>query len=338
MKIDAMTLGANLAGVPEQAKAAEARGYDGWFTGETGHDAFLTSALAAEHTSELEIGTGIAVAFSRNPMTMAYSAYDLQELSQGRFVLGVGSQIKAHIEKRFSQEWSHPAPRMREFVSAMRAIWAAWGDGEKLDFRGDYYQHTLMTPFFSPEGHEFGAPEVYLAAVGPKMTEVAGEVCDGILCHAFSTDRYLREQTLPRLEEGAARAGKSLDDIAVNLPVFVVTGRDEDEYARVEQGVKQQIAFYGSTPAYRAVLETHGWGDLQGELNTLSKQGEWEQMADLIDDEMLDAFAVRGEPGEIAGKIVARLGDVVDRVSLYTDFEFDEQTWDDFRSGLHAGA
>ncbi len=334
MKIDGMTLGADLASVPDEARTAEARGYDGWFTGETSHDPFLTMGLAAEHTDSMEIGTAIAVAFPRSPMHVAYTANDLHALSGGRFVLGLGSQIKPHIEKRFSATWSHPAPRMREFILALKAIWNAWNDDAKLDFRGDFYTHTLMTPFFSPGPNPHGRPAVYLAAVGPKMTEVAGEVADGFLAHGFTTERYLREHTLPNLERGARKAGRDVSEVAVSLPVFVVTGRDEAERANVEQGVKAQIAFYGSTPAYRAVLEAHGWGDLQDELNALSKQGQWGEMGGLIDDEILDAFAVQGEPGEIGGLIRARYGDVVDRVSLYTGFQYDDAQWEQFLSGL----
>jgi probable F420-dependent oxidoreductase len=317
VKIDG-SLMAPLAELPAQAKALEAAGYDGGITAETGHDPFLPLLLAAEHTERLELITAIAVAFARNPMTVAVTANDLQLASRGRLLLGLGSQVKAHIEKRFSMPWSHPAPRMREFILALRAIWQSWNTGEKLDFRGDFYQHTLMTPFFSPGPNPHGAPRVLLAAVGELMAEVCGEVADGILVHAFTTERYLRERTLPAIERGLARAGRSREGFEVVFPAFMVTGETEEEMAASAGLVRQQISFYGSTPQYRAVLELHGWGDLQGELNALSKQGRWGEMSELIEDGMVDAFAVRGRPTGIAELFLQRYGDVVDRVSLYT--------------------
>src|ERR1019366_4796383 len=264
MEIDG-GIGFDPSGVIEAAKQAELVGYDGFWVPETGHDPFLPLVLAAEHTERIKLGTGIAVAFARNPMNLAVMANDLQTLSQGRFLLGLGSQIKPHIEKRFSMPWSHPAPRMRELILAIRAIWATWDTGEKLDFRGEFYTHTLMTPFFVPEKNPYGHPKILLAAVGELMTEVAGEVGDGLLVHGFSTERYIREVTLPALERGAAKAGKSRADLTVSYPGFVVTGATEADVAAAAQAVRQQIAFYGSTPAYRPVLELHGWGDLQTE-------------------------------------------------------------------------
>jgi len=254
-------------------------------------------------------------------------ANDLQILTEGRFLLGMGSQIKPHITKRFSMPWSHPAPRMREFILAMRTIWDCWNNGTKLDFRGEFYQHTLMTPFFDPGPNPHGSPKVFLAGVGELMTEVAGETCDGFLCHGFTTERYLREVTLPALERGLARSGRTLADLEVSGPMFVVTGTTEEEMAESAKGTRRQIAFYGSTPAYRGVLELHGWGDLQTELNVLSKQGEWVAMGDLIDDEMLRTFAVVAEPGELAAALHARYGDVVDRISFYAPYQSDPETW-----------
>jgi probable F420-dependent oxidoreductase len=321
----------------QTAKDAEAIGYDGAWTAETSHDPFLSCVLAAEHTTTLDIGTSIAVAFARTPMVLAQTANDLQTFSQGRFILGLGSQIKPHIEKRFSMPWSHPAPRMREFVSAMRAIWDSWHNGTKLDFRGDFYTHTLMTPFFDPGPNEHGPPKVFLAGVGEKMTEVAGEVCDGFLCHGFTTERYLREVTLPALERGRAKAGKTLDGFEICGPSFVVSGTNEEELAAAAKGTRQQIAFYGSTPAYRGVLDIHGWGGLQEELNAMSKQGQWEAMGDLIDDEILNTFAVVGEPEQIAPELLKRYGDVVSRLSFYTPYKSDPERWDAVRKTLQAG-
>jgi probable F420-dependent oxidoreductase len=313
--------------MPSAARELEELGYDGVFTAETSHDPFLPITLAALETERIELGTGIAVAFARNPMSTAVVANDLQLYTEGRFILGLGSQIKPHIEKRFSMAWSHPADRMREFILAMRAIWATWNEGDKLDFRGDFYRHTLMTPFFNPGPNPYGTPKVFLAAVGERMTEVAGEAADGILLHGFTTERYVREVTLPALERGWARAGKQRDDFELSGPMFVVTGTNDEEFEAARSGTKQQIAFYGSTPAYRGVLELHGWGDLQTELNRLSKQGDWVQMGELIDDEMLGTFAVTGEPEEIPAKLLSRYGDIVDRVSFYAPYRSDPERW-----------
>ena len=309
------------------ARSLEAAGYDGAWSAETSHDPFLPHVLAAEATERLELGTGIAVAFGRSPMTLANTAWDLQVQSEGRFLLGLGSQIKPHITKRFSMPWSSPADRMREMILAIRAIWDCWDGDGKLDFRGDFYTHTLMTPFFNPGPCPYGHPKVFVAAVGPKMTQVAGEVADGMLCHGFTTASYLQEATLPALATGLAKAGRSRSDLELSIPAFVVTGTDEAEMARSATGVRRQVAFYGSTPAYRPVLEHHGWGDLQGELNHLSKQGAWDAMGDLIDDEVLDTFAVVAEPHAVAEALLARWGGLVDRISFYAPYETDRDTW-----------
>ena len=326
MKIDG-GIGTNLHEVAAQATKAEADGYDGVFTGETSHDPFLPIAVAASATTGLDYGTGIAVAFARNPMTLAMLANDLQAATKGRFFLGLGSQIKPHITKRFSMPWSHPAPRMRELVLAIRAIWQTWETGEPLAFRGEFYTHTLMTPFFNPGPNEFGTAKILLAGVGEVMTEVAGEVADGFLAHAFTTERYLREVSLPALERGAAKAGKTRADLTVSYPGFVVTGADEASTLAADQGVRQQIAFYASTPAYRPVLELHGWGDLQSELNTLSKRGEWVQMGELIDDDVLSAFAIVAPLDEVASEVRKRFGGLVDRFSFYAPYKVPADQW-----------
>src|SRR3954466_15174437 len=223
-----------LAQSGQSAREAEAAGYDGVWAAETSHDPFLNLLLAAEATERIQLGTSIAVAFARSPMTTAVTANDLQSFSRGRFILGLGSQIQPHITKRFSMPWSHPAARMRELVLAMRAIWSSWQDGTKLDFRGDFYTHTLMTPFFNPGANPYGPPKVLLAAVGEKMTEVAGEVCDGIIIHGFTTERYVREVTMPAIDRGLARAGRARSDFQVSGPLFVVTGDDEKSFATAE--------------------------------------------------------------------------------------------------------
>lgn len=316
-------IGSDLAKAAEAAKGQEDLGFDGLWAAETNHDPFLALTLAAEHTERIQLGTGIAVAFARSPMTLAQTAYNLNAFSEGRFLLGLGSQIKPHITRRFSMPWSHPAARMREFILAMRAIWTSWEEGSKLDFRGDFYEHTLMTPFFNPGPNPFGAPKVFLAAVGELMTKVAGEVADGMLCHGFTTESYLREVTLPALGSGLDASGRTRSDIQLSLPSFVVTGTTDEERAAAAKGVREQIAFYGSTPAYRGVLEHHGWGDLQGELNALSKDGRWVDMGERITDEMVDTFAVVAEPDAVAAGLLARFGDLVDRVSFYLPYRAD---------------
>jgi probable F420-dependent oxidoreductase len=327
VKVDGGIGGSSFAAIARAAQELEGIGYDGAWSAETSHDPFFPLLIAAEHTERLELGTGIAVAFARNPMTLANVGYDLQAYSGGRFILGLGSQIKAHVEKRFSMEWSHPAARMRELVLAVRAIWECWNDRTPLRFEGEFYRHTLMTPFFDPGPNPHGNPAVFLAAVGERMTEVAGEVADGIILHGFTTERYVREVTLPALERGWAKAGRQRADFQLSGPLFVVTGTDEEELAKARAGTKQQIAFYGSTPAYRGVLELHGWGDLQTELNRLSKQGEWVQMGELVDDDVLAAFAVVGEPEEIPELLLQRYGDLVDRVSFYAPYQSDPARW-----------
>jgi probable F420-dependent oxidoreductase len=336
MKVDG-GISFDTANSAQSARDAEEAGYDGAWTAETSHDPFLACLLAAEHTERLEVGTSIAVAFARSPMTLAQTANDLQSFSQGRFILGLGSQIKPHIEKRFSMPWSKPAARMREFISAMRAIWDCWHNDTKLAFRGDFYTHTLMTPFFNPGPNQYGTPKVFLAGVGELMTEVAGEVCDGFICHGFTTERYLREVTLPALERGRAKAGKTMDGFEITGPSFVVTGTTEEELAKARQGTKQQIAFYGSTPAYRGVLDLHGWGGLQDELNALSKQGKWVEMGELIDDEILTTFAVVGEPEEVAPELLKRYGDCITRINFYTPYKSDPDRWRGIMGTLQQG-
>jgi probable F420-dependent oxidoreductase len=336
MKIDG-NIGTDLRNVAQNARDVEAAGYSGAWTAETSHDPFLPLLLAAEHTESLELGTSIAVAFARNPMTLANTAWDLQAYSGGRFILGLGSQIKPHITKRFSMEWSHPAPRMREMILAIRAIWNTWLTGEKLDFRGEFYTHTLMTPFFAPSASDldgFGPPKIFLAGVGELMTEVAGEVCDGFICHGFTTEKYLREVTIPALERGRAKAGTTMEGFEIIGPSFVVTGATDEEIEAAADGTRQQIAFYGSTPAYRNVLDIHGWGGLQDELNSLSKQGEWAKMGTLIDDEVLNTFAVVGEPEAIAPELSRRYGDVIQRISFYAPYHSDPDRWSAVMSAL----
>jgi probable F420-dependent oxidoreductase len=323
VQVDAVAeFSANPLEVEAAALAAEADGYAGITVPETQHDALLALSLAARATERITLQTGIAVAFSRNPMTLAMQANDVQLVSGGRLELGLGSQVKAHIERRFGMPWSRPAARMEEFVSAVRAIWKCWETGERLRFEGEFYTHTLMTEFFDPGPNPHGNPPILLAAVGERMTEVAGRVSDGLLAHALTTESYLREVTFPALTR--ARGG-SLDGFVVTLPVFSVLGADPQARAKAEAGVRRQIAFYGSTPAYRPVLDHHGWGELAEKLNRLSRQQAWDEMATAIDDDVLAAFALAGTPAELAARIEERYGDLADRVSLYTPYDVDPE-------------
>ncbi len=314
MKVDG-GLPTDLGAVPSRIRELEQAGFAAAMTAETAHDPFFPLVLAAEHSERIDLMTSIAVAFARTPMNLANVGHDLNAYSKGRLILGLGSQIRPHITKRFGMPWSHPAKRMREFIQAMRAIWACWHEGERLRFQGEFYSHTLMTPMFSPTDTEHGAPRVFLAAVGPLMTEVAGEVADGLIVHPFTTASYMRAVTLPAIERGLATAGRGRDNFEIAYPGFIVSGQDERTFEETKRAVKKQISFYGSTPAYRPVLESEGWGDLQLELNRMSKQGQWDEMGELITDEMLDAFAVVGEPGDLARGVLDRYGDVVDRMS-----------------------
>ncbi|KDE99114.1 F420-dependent oxidoreductase [Mycolicibacterium aromaticivorans JS19b1 = JCM 16368] len=336
LKVDRGVI-SRLAGVAEGAREVERLGYDGCWTAEISHDPFLPLTLAAEHTTEIELGTSIAVAFARNPMTVANIGWDLQDYSKGRLLLGLGTQIKPHIEKRFSMPWSHPTRRMGEFVTALQEIWACWRNGTKLSFDGEFYTHRLMTPMFVPEQHPYGSPKVMIAAVGELMTQMCGEVADGLIAHAFTTKRYFDEVTIPALERGMATSGRSRSEFQVMAPVFVVTGADEAEMAAAAAGSRKQIAFYASTPAYRKVLELHGWGDLQTELHRLSLDGQWDTMATLIDDEILSTFAVVAPLDGLAAALKERCDGIIDRVMIGLPPSAPEETvrafLDEVRSG-----
>jgi probable F420-dependent oxidoreductase len=306
-------IGGDLSDASDRAGQAESAGYQGVWTSETGHDPFLPLALAARSTEHVQLGTAVAIAFARTPMTTAYVAWDCNAVSHGRFILGLGSQIKAHIEKRYSMAWSHPAARMREYIAALRAIWDAWQNGAKLSFRGDFYTHTLMTPMFSPRANDFGPPKVFLAAVGAGMLRVASESADGLVVHPFVTERYLNEVIVPVVDSGLATSGRSRDAFQIMVLPLVVTGRTEGERQAADTAVRKQLAFYGSTPAYRDVLELHGWGALQEELHDMSLRGLWDEMSTLIDDKVLEALAVVGEPDQIGSLVAARYGGIADR-------------------------
>jgi probable F420-dependent oxidoreductase len=315
----------------------EAIGYDGAFSFEAKHDPFLPLAVAAEHTHRLRLGTAVAIAFARSPMNLANLAWGMQLLSAGRFLLGLGSQVRPHVEQRFSMPWSKPAGRMREIVLALRAIFAAWQRGERLDFRGEHYRHTLMIPAFDPGPSPFGPPPVFVGGFGPRMCEVAGETADGFIAHPFNTRESLRQRVLPALERGLAKSGRTRAQLEVICATLVVTADDERDLARVALAAKKQLAFYGSTPAYRQTLDVHGWGDLHGELNRLSKLGRWDEMASLVPDEVLAAIAVVGPRREIAGKLRARLFGIADGVSLTNNRAPDAAHWADVVRELKRG-
>jgi probable F420-dependent oxidoreductase len=310
--------GGALDGVAEAARAAEEAGFDGISYAELTSDPLLHLTLAAGATSRIDLATNLMVAFARSPMTLAVQARAVQDYSRGRLVLGLGSQIRPHIERRFSMPWSAPAARMAEFVAAMRAIWAAWRTGERLDFRGNFYTHTLMTPMFTPPTL-YADPKVFVAGVGERMTETAGAAADGLLVHAFTTERYLREVTVPALARGAASREEDPGALEVVASTFLVTGRTEEDMAASARTIRDQIAFYASTPAYRPVLALHGWEELGAELNRLSKSSEpdrWSVMGGLVDDDVLDAFAVVAEPDRVARRLAERGAGVVTRHSV----------------------
>jgi probable F420-dependent oxidoreductase len=322
MKIDTTIMGSLLDG-GSRAATAEELGFDGVWVAETGHDPFLALGSAASVTSAVTLGTNIVVAFARSPMTTAMSANDIQLMSHGRFILGLGSQIKPHITRRFSMPWSSPAARMKEYVEALRAIWRSWHDGERLAFEGEFYRHTLMTPMFSPGPSEFGPPPVYVAAVGERMLAVAGEVADGLLCHPFTTGRYLSAVITPAL----TRARGDLDGYAICGMPIVVTGRDEAEQATAAAAAKRQIAFYASTPAYRPVLDLHGWGEVHEEMHALSLQGGWAEMGERLDDEILETVAVVAEPEQVADALRERFGGLLTRCALSSSAGVDPSVW-----------
>ncbi len=328
---------ADLASPGEQFGELEALGYDGAFTYETKHDPFLPLVLAADRTTTLRLGTAVAIAFARSPMLLANIAYDLQDVSKGRFVLGLGTQIRPHIQHRFSMPWSRPSARLRELVQAVRAIWDAWEGVAPLDFRGEFYTHTLMTPAFDPGPARFGRPAIHLGGVGPQMTSVAAEVGDGVLVHPFSTRASLRDLTMPAIARGLARAGRERSDLEVVVVNLIATGRTGSDLDESIAAVRGQLAFYASTPAYAKVLECNGWESVHSRLNALSKQGRWNDMPALITDEMLEAVAIVGRREEIAGLLRAKVSGIADSVSLECTRRPDPEQFADICAGLKAG-
>jgi probable F420-dependent oxidoreductase len=324
--------------IQELAISTQRSGFDAIWSSEAKHDPFLPLLVAAEATSTLTVGTSIAVAFARSPMTLAQTAYDLQLLTKGRFILGLGSQVKPHIQRRFSMPWSKPAPRMREYVQALKAIWVAWQEETPLRFVGEHYKHTLMTPFFAPNPHSYGPPPVYVAAVGSVMTKVAGEVADGVILHGFTTRRYIEEVSLPAVSAGLKQGDREDGACAISLMGFVVSGDTSEEMDRAAAAVRQQIGFYGSTPAYRPVLELHGWGELAETLSDLAREGgdAWATMGEHIPDAVLEQFAVIAPRNELAEAITQRFEGVLDRFSFYVPYEVPNGFWDPVVSDLRS--
>lgn len=329
MKVDYYLPPSLFPAAADAARRAQRLGFDGFFTAETTHDPFLPLAVAATAGDRLDLGTAIAVAFPRSPMVIAQTAWDLAAATNGRFILGLGTQVKAHITRRFSTVWDSPGPRLRDYILSLRAIWNSFQTGEPLRYEGPYYRFSLLTPFFNPGPIDHPDIPIAIAGVNTYLCRLAGELCQGFHVHPFHTVKYLDEVVIPAIAEGAAAAGRSPEDVELITTVFVVTGRDEKEMDRMREAVRQQIAFYASTPSYRVVLETHGW-DVGDRLNQLSRRGEWEEMTRLIPDEMIEEAAVVAPPEELGAAIKRRYGNRVERVGYYTlmgDGLFTEDQW-----------
>ena len=321
MKVTYRLASKDLSSVPAEAAWAESMGYDGISKNETDHDSFMALTLAATSTTKATLQTSVAIAFPRSPMITAYTARDLQDLSRGRFRLGLGTQVKGHIERRFSTSWEAPGPRLREYVQALRHIWRSWETGERLDFQGKHYRHTLMTPFFSPGPSDYPTPEVFTAAVNAYNCQVAGEVADGLMLHSLTSPDYVRNVVRPGLSKGAERAGRAINDLKVSGGGFIITGPNRSSIRAVQADVRQRIAFYASTRTYFPVLAAHGFEETGQQLHEMSLQGRWAEMGEQVGDEMLDAFSVSGEYDEIADEFASRYGGLLDEVSftLYTE-------------------
>jgi len=317
MKLDVHVTDYDLKKLPEYAREAEVLGYDCLWTVETQHDPFLPLAVAASATASIKLGTAIAVAFPRSPMILAYTAWDLQEASNGRFILGLGSQVKAHNERRFSVKYESPGPKLREVVLALRAIWDSWQNGMRLDFHGQFLTFDLMTPFFSPGPITYPKIPIFVAGVNAYMCRMAGEVCDGLHVHPFHSAKYLQDTVHPQVEEGLRSSGRSRAEFTFATSAFVVVADNEAERRANARWAKQQIAFYASTRTYLPVLAAHGWESVSSQLHKKSMEGDWEGMAELITDEMLDTFAVIAPADEIGKKLQERYTGLIDRLALY---------------------
>lgn len=301
--------------IGQMAAQLEQAGFDGAYSFEGQNDPFISLTAAALKTQKMQLMTSIAVAFARNPMSLAYLGNDLQLLSEGRFTLGLGTQVKAHVERRYSMSWGKPVTRMREIVIAIKEIWRCWQTGERLRFEGEYYQHTLMNPTFSPEPNPFGVAKIFLAGVGPKMTEMAGEVADGFFVHPFHSAKSFEQLSMPNVQSGLDKAGKSRQDFVISAQVMAATGTFDQQLEAAIFSARSQIAFYGSTPAYKPVLSVHGWEGFQQHWSDLAREGKWIEMAASVTDEMLETFALVGTPEQVAKKMKTRCGGKMDRLS-----------------------
>ena len=341
MKFDVTIFPEDLNGAAALAKSVEDRGFAGLWTAETANNPFLPLAHAAVSTERISLGTAVSIAFPRSPMMMAQTAWDLAAQSKGRFILGLGTQIKPHIEKRFGTKWTAPVPRLREYVESLRTIWHSFQTGERLKYEGDDYQFSLLTPFFSPRPMDYHKIPIYIAGVNQGLAQLAGELCEGFHVHPFHTPRYLRETLTPAIEEGAEKAGRSRNDINLSCAIFVVTGRDQDEINQNTVAIKSQIAFYASTPSYKPVLEMHGWEDIVPKLNTMLRRNEWHEMWQEISDEMLEEFAVIAPPDELPYKVRDRYDGLLDRVGFYFPFKPEEEDkqiiWEHASKAVAAG-
>lgn len=329
MKLDTMLTTRELREVPAAAKAAEDAGFDALWSMEAGNDGLLPLALAAEHTRRIKMGPAVAIAFPRSPMAMAYTSYDLARLSEGRFVLGLGTQVKGHIERRYGIRWEPPVPKLREYLESLKAIFKCWNEGgAKLSYKGKYYNFSLMTPFFAPRAHQYKVP-IYIAGVNRHILRLAGELCDGLHAHPFNSPKYLREFVVPHLEEGFSKSGRARKDFTIFTTAFVIVGSNDEEIEKARAGVRQQIAFYASTRTYQVVLDMHGWSDVAPRLNEKAAKGDWSGMANEITDEMLDVYSVSGNWDNIAGKVKARYEGLLDRVAFYMPYKAgaDDDAW-----------
>ncbi|HLF25138.1 MAG TPA: TIGR03617 family F420-dependent LLM class oxidoreductase [Anaerolineae bacterium] len=332
MKFDtSIGFSTDLKDVPALARAAEAIGVDALWSSETQHDPFLLLALVAEHTRRIHFGTAVAIAFARSPVVLAYTAWDLAKQSGGRFILGLGTQVKPHIERRFGMSWSPPVARLREFVLALRAVWDTWQNGRRLNFRGEHYKLTLMSPFFSPAPIDHPHIPIYLAGVGAPLARLAGEIADGFVVHPLHTPQYLAEVVRPAIEEGARKVGRAASDVIVSGSIFVALDEAERE------AVRSQIAFYASTPSYRPMLDLHGWGAIGAQLSTLAARRQWEEMPALVADEMLDAIAISATWADVVDRVQTRYAGLVDRIGFYRPFVpgVEDEQWRATAQKLH---
>ena len=324
MKFDVTIFPTDLNRAGETARAVESMGFHALWTAETAHNPFLPLTHAAAQTSRIELGTAIAVAFPRSPMITAQIAWDLAGQSNGRFILGLGTQVKAHITKRFGMPWAPPVPRLREYIEAMRAIWQTWQTNAPLRYKGEHYRFSLMTPFFSPPPIENPDIPIYIAGVNEGLCRLAGEMCQGFHVHPLHTTRYLKEVVIPAIEAGARSVGRTRADLQLTCALFIATGRNDAEIREQAAAIKTQIAFYASTPSYRPVLDLHGWGDLQERLAMMVRNGQWQSMGDQIGDDVLHTLAVVAPINELAQAVQARYDGLLDRVGYYIPFEPDD--------------